>query len=89
MLYVSAPVELETSPALRDFYAAALRWLGAQRLGVTPDAADLHVFRIDLNGGGRAYLVWNEGPARDVVIEDPGGARRLKVGARTWGLSAK
>jgi hypothetical protein len=89
VLYVSAPVELETAPALRDFYAALLRWLGAERLGVTPDAADLHVFRIGLNGGGRAYLVWNEGPARDVVIDDRAGPRRLKVGARTWGLSTK
>jgi hypothetical protein len=87
VLYVPAPIELETSPKLRDFYAAMLSRLGAERLGVTPDAADLHVFRIDLNGGGRAYLVWNEGPARDVSIDDAGGPRRLTVGARTWGLS--
>jgi hypothetical protein len=89
VLYVPAPIELETAPALRDFYAAELGWLGAERLGVRPDAADLHVFRIDLNGGGRAYLVWNEGPAREVVIDDPAGARHLQVGDRTWGLSTQ
>lgn len=86
VLFVAAPLELERGCPLRESYARLLQWLGAERLAVTPDAEDLHVFRIDLADGARRYVVWNDGEAREVSIADGDGTRTKRVEARSGAL---
>ncbi|NUQ01889.1 MAG: hypothetical protein HUU35_18750, partial [Armatimonadetes bacterium] len=84
--FVAAPVELEPAEVTARAYAELVTWLGAERLAVTPNLPEIHAFAIPLRDGGRRYLIWNEGPAREISINDPRGPRQAQVGERTWAL---
>ena len=91
VLFCADPIEL--SPEMegwhRDLYLTFLRLTGAPRNAVTPDEATLRCFRVPLQDGGAAYVLFNNSDqAREVTLGDMKPPVKLNLSPRSPGLVA-
>jgi hypothetical protein len=67
VFFVPYPLEMRPRPENAAVYRAFLDFAGVQRIGLSPDRPDLHVFSLPTREGGRAYVLYNFSDASQAV----------------------